>query len=105
MANPFLALMTQSATLERKTSVDSYGQNTFAAPTTIACRWVKKPERVRTTSGDDVLASDVFWCPPDTGLHVEDQCTSPDGRVVTVIIVERAPDYTGAVYADKGWCL
>lgn len=105
MHNPFLRLMRQTATLYRKTGVASDGSTTLASGTPLTCRVLQQPTRLVTATGDEVLATDVLWCPPDTALDVDDQVTLPDGRSAIVKMTEAAPDSQGVVYVQKGWCV
>lgn len=105
MANPFLNLMTQTVSWEHHTGINAYGAVTYASPATVACRWRKGPTRVQTDTGVMIVATDVLWAPPDTGIEADDRITLPDTRVVFAKAVEEAPDHHGVIPAQRVACL
>src|SRR5712691_4613195 len=96
--------MSQTVSWERKTGIDQYGAPMFAAPATLMCRWRQQPLRLVTATGIQVVAADVVWCPPNTGIKAEDRLTLGDGRVVLLRDVQQAPDARGVMYAQRGYC-
>src|SRR5262245_3702879 len=102
--NPFLRLMTQAVQVERWTGLDAYGAPVYSAPETVQCRHRQQPSRLQTTTGITIIAIDVVWCPPDTGLKAEDRVTLPDGRVTLFRHIQEAPDDRGFIYAQRGAC-
>jgi hypothetical protein len=65
----FLTLgLNQTATWWRSTGVDGFGEQTYAAPTPIKCRWEERTTFIRDASGNEVPSRSRAFLADDVSL-------------------------------------
>lgn len=96
----FAPLMTQRATLERKSSYDAYGAANYAAGVVYQGALVGEIKAVRRANGDEAVSSQSFYMMTNAGFTPEDRITLSTEDVASteswalqpeILAVERYP--------------
>jgi hypothetical protein len=91
----FLELMPDTITYRPKTTMDSYGRETYGDPVVIRCRIVGKPRLIRNVEGDQVAVSTTIYTGGAFGIEADGEITMPDGSKPPIQAVYTYPDEEG----------
>jgi len=97
----FLTLLKQTLQQAVLDSRDDYGNPTFGFGVSYPCRVVARLTRVRSFSGEEVVARTVAWVASTSRFGPEDEYTLPDGTMPPLLSVETFPDETGTIHHQK----
>jgi hypothetical protein len=91
----FDELMTQTLTLEPRSAVDKYGEESYGAAVSVTCRIVGMPKMVRAADGREVVSNGHAFTSGPSGATVTDRLTLPDSTHPVIIRVDSFPDEDG----------
>lgn len=88
-------LMTQTLTLEPRSAIDKYTEETYGTATSVLCRIVGMPKMVRAADGREVVSNGHAFTSGPSGATVKHRLTLPDGSQPVIIRVDSFPDEDG----------
>lgn len=91
----FADLLTDTITVEPKTSIDAYGRRAYSTAVTYSARLMDSRKPVRTAEGRDVVPDGKFVVLGNPAITVEDKITVAGDRV-NVLRVDDNHDERGA---------
>ena len=99
--------MTDTVTIALRDGVDSNGDPSFAAQTTIKCRVERKQKLIRTASGDEWMASHVIastdTIPMGTQVWLPDTDTNETNDSLRPKLIKSAASISGGGTLYETW--
>lgn len=93
--------MPHSVTIKSVASYNGYGEATYGAGTAYTARVVKEQRKVRSFTGEEIVAQGVVWIKGTPGLAPQSQITVPSGFFASttppLIGCEQIVDETGVI--------